>query len=683
MSTRSTLLAGFAASSLLLLPTSGAVAQSTCKSFSEELVQLSNAIAVGTVLAESANCTTDVKFTVQNNGRGPQHLEHIVTDASGLPTEYSIKGKSMFGGDVDEHFERKGNHAVWRSQADHGNIADAANRLYIVNDGSPYTLAVYARALLAAKDGTLPGLPDGRLSITRLGEQVIGEPGSSIKIFYYRIDGRDTAPDYLALDADGRLFATTDGDISIRKGWEAEADAVSAAFERYDFAHADELQKMLAHRIKRLRVRNVRIFDAGSGTLSPNSDVIVVGNRITEIVAAQNGGQARRGEVIVDGAGGVLVPGLHDMHAHNSIGSALPYLAAGVTTVRDQGNDNEKLLRIVAGIRSGELPGPDIVYNGYLEGRSPYSSQAGFVVDDLPAALDAVRWYKQHGYWQMKLYSSIHPEWVKPIATLAHSLGMGVTGHIPAFTTPDQLIDDGYDELVHANLLLLSWVLEPDEDTRTAFRVTALKRVADLDMSSEKVRATIAHMQQKHIAFDATVAIMEQLLMSRAGATPPTFVDVIDHLPVSLRRDTRRSYISIASPEDDDRYKRAFGKVVDLVRMIHENGITLLPGTDHGDGFGLHRELEIYVMAGIKPAEALSIATLDMARYLGRQKDYGSIEVGKVADMFLIQKDPTQNISAIRTASVVFKGGFMYFPDEIYPVLNIKPFTTKPKVTQN
>src|SRR5690606_31567428 len=101
------------------------------------------------------------------------------------------------------------------------------------------------------------------------------------------------------------------------------------------------------------------------------------------------------------GEGGTLVPGLHDMHAHNSLDSGLWYLAAGVTSTRDMGNDNDFLMRLIPRIENGELAGPRIVRNGFLEGRSPYSARNGFVAESLDEALESVRWYANNGYWQI------------------------------------------------------------------------------------------------------------------------------------------------------------------------------------------------------------------------------------------------------------------------------------------
>ncbi|WP_157217890.1 amidohydrolase family protein [Flavisphingomonas formosensis] len=666
-----------------VLITSGqAVAALACERFSEELTIFSEEMPAGRVIAHTADCNAEVDFVIDQNGRGPQHIEHIVYGTGKLPIEYSIRGTSDFGGKVEEWFSSRGNAASWQSQADSGRVADARGRLYLAKDSSPYSLAVYGRALLASKSHMLATIPDGELRITELRQLRLANSGRSELITFYRIDGRDTAPDYIAFDRRGRVFATlADQILSLRTGWEAQAPLLRTTFDALNHARLEQLQKRLGHIVERpIRIHNVRIFDGAARRLSDLSDVVVKDGRIAAVLPSTDRPLDPAAEIVVEGNGGVLVPGLNDMHAHYAEDFGLLYLAAGITTVRDMGNDNSRLLKTVADIRTGALAGPDIVYNGFIEGKSPYSASGGILVDDLASALEAVRWYKAHGYWQIKLYNSFHAEWVKPVAALAHSLHMGVTGHMPAFATPDQMIDAGYDEITHSNQLMLGWLLKPQEDARTALRATAMERAADLDLSSPNVMATIDHMRRKDIPLDTTLSIREQLMMSRAGETPPTFAAVIDHFPIGLRRKVRQTWMPIHSAEEDARYKKAFAKIIDMIRLLHKNGIRLLPGTDDGEGFAFDRELELYVAAGMTPAETLGNATFAMARYMERDRDHGSIAVGKIADMFLVEGDPTQDISAVRRPTLVVKGRYHYFPDEIYAALHVKPFAARPRI---
>ena len=106
--------------------------------------------------------------------------------------------------------------------------------------------------------------------------------------------------------------------------------------------------------------------------------------------------------------------------------------------------------------------------SGFIEGRSPYSARTGFIAETLPEALRDVHWYADRGYIQIKIYNSMNPEWVKPLAAEAHALGLRVVGHVPAFTTPDRMIEDGYDEITHINQLMLGWLIKRTRARRCA-----------------------------------------------------------------------------------------------------------------------------------------------------------------------------------------------------------------------
>ncbi|MDX1293275.1 MAG: amidohydrolase family protein, partial [Hyphomonas sp.] len=114
-----------------------------------------------------------------------------------------------------------------------------------------------------------------------------------------------------------------------------------------------------------------------------------------------------------------------------------------------------------------------------------------------------------------------------------------------------------------------------------------------------------------------------------------------------------------------------------------EAGIMLVPGTDMGGSFVYHRELELYQKVGMTAPEILAWATHGMAEYLGQADELGSIAPGKLADFFLVPGDPTQDLKAIKTISMVVKDGTVYFPSEIYPAFGIQPFVDAPRVTED
>jgi hypothetical protein len=391
---------------------------------------------------------------------------------------------------------------------------------------------------------------------------------------------------------------------------------------------------------------------------------------------------ATPGEVTIDGAGGTLVAGMYEMHAHIGQDRALLNLIAGITTVRDMGNDNAVLDELTRKMDAGEIGGPHVIRSGFIEGKSPFSANNGILVDSQQAAIDAVRWYGARGYWQIKIYNSMNPAWVPAMVKEAHALGMRVAGHVPAFSTADQMIEDGYDEMTHINQFMLGWVMTQGEDTRTLFRLTAMKRFPSLDLNSARVQHTLQMMVDGKKAIDPTLGIHEQLTQNRDGQVPPGAVDYMDHMPIGVRRDAMKAWVDTSAPGDDAAYRAAFEKIIATTKLLHDKGVFIVFGTDTGGSFTYHRELELYQRAGFTPAEILKRATYDSAKYTGQDQRMGSIEKGKLADFFLIPGDPTKDLKAIKTIKMVVKDGTIYYPSEVYPHYGIQPFTTPPAVTE-
>ncbi|MGB9329506.1 MAG: amidohydrolase family protein, partial [Steroidobacteraceae bacterium] len=110
-----------------------------------------------------------------------------------------------------------------------------------------------------------------------------------------------------------------------------------------------------------------------------------------------------------------------------------------------------------------------------------------------------------------------------------------------------------------------------------------------------------------------------------------------------------------------------------LIKALHEAGVTLIPGTDSVAGYELHHELELYVRAGIAPAEVLRMATLTSAQVIGQSGERGVLAPGKLADLILVNGDPSTHIADIRNVELVMKGGKLYEPARIEHALGIAP----------
>ena len=645
----------------------------------QHFVVIANGEKVGHLDAEVTARHASVDYAVSDNGRGPTAKEQIDFDAAGLPVRWTIEGTSLFGAPVAEHYAWSAGHAEWVSQADKGQVVAANPLLYIGDDVSPWMLGVYVKALLKAPGHALAVLPSGRLKLAEAKKVTLAHGKTSVPLTIYELSGIDLTPEYVLVDAKGQLFGTAAG--LIRAGYEDLVPQIKTLSRDIAFARAEDAQKALAHRfVGPVRIRNVRVFDPVAMSVGAPSDVVVYGDRIATVTPAQSG-PAPKGETVIDGQGGTLVPGLHDMHHHTTLSSNLFNLAVGVTAIRDMGNDNAQLLKIDAALKAGRIAGPRIVRNGFLEGRSPYSARNGFIADTLPQAIDDVHWYADHGYFEIKMYNSFPPDWVAPVAAEAHRLGMGVTGHVPAFSTPDRVIREGYDAIAHVNQLMLGWILKPGEDTRTPLRLTAMARAGALDLDSAPVRTTIELMKTRHVALDTTAMTLERLMLSRSGEVQAGDAPYLDHVPIGYQRYRKRSFVTIKSPADDAAYQAGFRKILEVLKRLDAEGIQLLPGTDDTTGFAQLRELELYVKAGIPAGKTLYDDTLGAERYLRREADLGTIERGKLADFVLVSGDPTKDISAIRNTRMTMVGGVAYYPAEIFDWLAIKPFAPPPPVS--
>ena len=647
----------------------------------EQFTVVTGGNKVGHLTATRDGASVAIDFDVKNNGRGPTIAEKLTLDDGGLPTQWTITGATTFGSKVNERFALADGQATWTDSVGDGSAAVAEPSLYIGQSASPWSLGMYARALLKDGDRTLPALPGGAVRV-EAGEAVpVTDGQQSLTVRVHAVSGLEYAPDYVLLDETQALFAViSPSTIVVRKGFEGEQVRLRAMAAELSTKRLETIQAKTAHRYGvPVRFRNVRVFQPRDLTLSAPVSVVIHGRHISSIQPLDSA--ASPGEVLVEGEGGTLVAGLYEMHAHTGQEGALLNVAAGVTSVRDMGNDNAVLDALIARIEAGTIGGPRVHRSGFIEGKSPFNSNNGKLVTSEAEALDAVRWYAARGYGQVKLYNSMKPEWSAAAAKQAHRLGLRVAGHVPAFSNADAMIDAGYDELTHINQIALGWVLSPEEDTRTLLRLTALKRLATLDLASARVQRTLDHIVERKVAVEPTIAIHENLLLNRGGAVPQGAVDYLENLPVGEQRGARQGWADMSAPGDAEAYAAAYGKILDTLRQMRKRGVLLIPGTDLGGSFTFHRELELFTQLGYTPAEVLKLATWDMATYLGQDQTTGSIERGKLADFFLVAGDPTADLKAIKAIRAVVKDGAVYYPSEVYPHFGIKPFATAPEVT--
>jgi len=613
-------------------------------------------------------------FEFNDRGRGPHQEATLHPGPTGLPIGLTIVGHNYVKDTVDERLTTAGGTITWQSRFEQGSQSADSQACYIAAAETPIGSQLLIQAALK-KGGRIALLPSGEAAVERVGDLTIESSGRQLHLIQYTVGGLGFAPNPVWLDDNGGHFALVSSYGSIApEGWASAIPAMVEAQEKARDARFMRLAGELAHRpTGPLVIRHARLFVAESASVRPGATVVVVGNRIT---AVGSDAQIRIPDQahVIDAAGKTLLPGLWDMHVHISPGEdGLLHIAAGVTSARDMGNDTVMTLVLQRRFASDSLIGPRLMLSGLIDGSGPFQVPLGVLADDSLAAHRAVDWYAAHGYEQIKVYSSMKPELVPGIIAVAHARGLRVSGHVPAFMRAEQVVRLGFDELQHANFLLLNF-MDSVKDTRSMARFTAVaEHGADLDFASQRVRDFVSLLKARGTDIDPTLVAFEDWFTARLGQLGPSETAIADRMPPQVRRTFYAGGLPVPSGKDQ-RYRDSYGAMLRMVKAMYDAGVPVVAGTDAAPlGFALFRELELYAQAGIPPRRVIQLATLGAARIMHHDAERGSIAVGKLADLVLVDGDPTQRISDIRRTSLVVKNGIVYRPAELYGVLGVRP----------
>jgi Amidohydrolase family len=234
-------------------------------------------------------------------------------------------------------------------------------------------------------------------------------------------------------------------------------------------------------------------------------------------------------------------------------------------------------------------------------------------------------------------------------------------------------VREGYDEIQHANFWFLNFWGDSSIDTRTPARFIAVAQWgALLDLHSARVRAFVQLLKDRGTALDPTVNVFENDFTARKGVVSPTYAAVADRLPAQVRRGFLSGGLPVPAGMDE-RYRASFVAMLRFLKLMYDAGIPIEAGTDAFPGFAYQRELELYAEAGIPTRVVLQIATLNAARIVHRDSLLGSVTPGKLADLILVQGDPTERMSDIRHVTLVMKDGVVYEPAALYRAVGIRP----------
>jgi len=635
-------------------------------------------VAGSSVITEAPDGTVTSVLDVVENGRGPHVDARMTFAADGTITKLTAQGHHTFGATFDASFERTGDHVRWASKEETGERDVTGPAFYVPIEEIPELQGRMVQAALR-HGGSIAVLPSGTARVTKTGEVTITANGASRTVVGYDVTGIDLVPISTWMNSDGSWFGFVSEWYSVvPEGWETAVAKLVAKQQEQTRAHDAELATQLAHRppAAGLAYTHARVLDVERGRWLTDQTVVVVGDKIASLGPSASA-KIPRGAEVVDLAGKALVPGMIDMHVHHSEESGVLDLASGVTTVRDVGNDPDKLDDYHDRFDQGTAIGPHMLRYGFIEGRNPKAASSKVTAETVDEARAGVKFYADRHYDGIKIYNSIRTELVPVITAEAHKAGMPVTGHIPVHMLANEAVRAGYDGIEHINMLFLNFFATHETDTRDTTRFTLVgDKAADFDLRSPAVRDFIQLLVAHRTIIDPTVNAFEDLLVGEQGTVIPGLEATVARLPVVAQRRSLTGGLPIDAAKHA-RYKASYDQLLAMIKTLYDAKVRLVLGTDALAGLWYHHEMALFARAGVPNAAILRMATLDPARYLGRDKVSGSIAPGKIADLVVIDGDPLARIADVSRTVATMRAGVVFSAADLYGVVGVEPVVAK------
>ncbi|HWZ13381.1 MAG TPA: amidohydrolase family protein [Acidobacteriaceae bacterium] len=384
-----------------------------------------------------------------------------------------------------------------------------------------------------------------------------------------------------------------------------------------------------------LVITHARLFDGVHDAAQADMTIEVKGGRIAAIHRSAASSSTNAGTQAVDAAGKFVMSGLMDNHYHYWFaqdGAGL--LAHGITTIRDPGVDIANGISLKEANALDLAPGPTIYSCGPLvDGAGGYHPLVDVEITTPDAAEPLVHSLRAQGADCIKVYFMLEPAVLAAVVEAAHKEGMPVTGHIGVHTSWQQAMDEGIDGLNHVRIWhdLLPMSRQPQgEDESLDGQVHEIARMqadwSDIDPDGPQAGKIIAAMQKHKIGFDPTLTVQQLGERARGELSLDEF-----HTGVA-----------------------AYNKMGRFVRRANREGVMLLAGTDDGS---LNDEMEAYASFGISNLDILRAATINGARWLNQQDEFGTVEVGKRADLIVVNGDPLKDVKDLRKITRVIQRG--------------------------
>ncbi|HVG21265.1 MAG TPA: amidohydrolase family protein [Blastocatellia bacterium] len=572
------------------------------------------------------------------------------------PERFEIAGMKPSNSQADISIEIKGRTASVREGKQAREVAVPA-RFFTVAGYAPLAIEMMLVRYCVSKGVVrLETLPAGEVTIEHRGRDAVTVGGKQVRLERYGLAGVTWGEQTLWLDSAKRLVAVVNIGYDTENTLPAVLEGYESALPFFLTASANDGVARLTRLADRLSPKHAGALAVVGGTLidgtgkAPVADstVIIEGGVVTA-VGPSSQVKVPDGATRIDAGGKFVLPGLWDMHAHLfQIEFGPAYLAAGVTTVRDVGNEFEYATRFRDAFNRGRGLGPRMLLAGYINGKN--SEHAFDVQVDTPdEARAAVRHYKRAGFEMIKIRDDVKPDSLRAIADEAHRLGMTLTGHVPKNMNAIQAVEAGMDQISHLNFLQSVFV---SDGVKTGGSLTA-----PFDPESPEAKRAIEVFKKHGTVIDPTLSTLE--LQIRPTNTPITAFEpgMAKVAPQMAEHLNNIGYPPIAAPQ----IRRAMAQLTRILGALHRAGIPIVAGTDVTiPGHSLHRELELYVKAGFTPMEAIQSATIVPARVMKLDKEVGTVEAGKRADLIIVDGNPLESISNTRKVKTVVANGRAY-----------------------
>ena len=638
----------------------------------DQILMLGNPAGAQTVTEKTG--ATRAEYSYNDRGRGDHIVATWKLDAVGVPIDYHGAGNDYMKAAVTESFRLADDRASWRNRAEQGEKTVSGEAFYVPVNAPPEMMGVLARALLKAPGHRLALLPAGEATLQAVGPLPGDAATGTRALTQYQISGLDLSPTRIWLDGE-------DATAAIASSWFSVLSPAARELLPQLLAAQDQADEAWSARLAAAQtvmpttdvlIRNARLFDPRDLTVTAGMSALVRGERVVR-VAPDAELTAPAGAQVIAARGRFLMPGLWDNHQHFGDNTGALDIANGVTSARDMGNDTDAFLKRVARFDAGTELGPRVWKAGIIDGTGPFAGPTKMRIGSAAEAIQDVDWYADHGYGQIKIYSSVPPPIVPAIAAEAHARGLRVSGHVPAFMNAQQFVADGADEIQHLNFIVLDFLFDQVKETRNMNRFTAVAAHArEFTPDKPQVQEFIAYLARHHTVLDPTLNVFEAQFCGDPAAVPPGLEQIAPRMPPQVRRTLLSGALPVPKGEEDA-YREALPAMLRLLKALYDAGVTVIPGTDSLAGYSLHHELELYARAGIPPAEVLRLATLTSAQVVGADGERGVIAPGKLADLILVDGDPSTQIADINKVTLVMKGGRIYDPAGIEQALGIAP----------